>query len=150
MIKHIGLMVILMALGSKVAANFSVPLVSSTNDTIKVVLVAPDEKVYPFILDTGASFTVMGYTAFETSIKPIPGVYQIGTAIARLGNGSTTIMNVYKIPFLKFSNDCVVYDVTVAVNSANELNMVGMSVFKKISPVTFDIDNGVLSGGRCG
>jgi len=147
--RHIIVLFLALVSAATVNAEFRVPVVVG-DGTAKVVVIAPDDNVYSFILDTGSDMTILGKTMFYSNIRHLPGVYEVGMSNARIANGTTIVLNIYRIPYLKFSEDCTITNVLVAVNTSNELNLIGMSAFKSISPITLDIENGTLIGGRCG
>lgn len=129
------------------------PLGEYSGDLVTVDAVLNNNLMASFIIDTGASYVVLGRGTFELMRSQqmiFDGVVirPIRTVTANIVDGSKITMQVYLISSFALSG-CVLHDVEVAVNTSDYLNIIGWSVLHRIQPFTVDRDNMIIRGSKC-
>lgn len=127
-------------------ADFSIPMFRGEYESVYVTVpVLPNNRPYEFILDTGSVYVIIGETLFNEEIKDLEGTAflrkELGVSLA----DDITLL-IYRISSIGFTDNCTLSNVDIAVIPSNEVNIIGMNVFERLSPYTVDHNNRIITG----
>lgn len=106
---------------------------SSDVGTYYINAVVDDLKL-SMLVDTGSAYTTLSQSSVDhMHLKPIKNV----TAV--FANGRAEKIKIYVLPMIMIKN-CVLHNVEVAVVSG-QINILGLSALKKMSPVTIKLED---------
>ncbi|MGD8743453.1 MAG: retropepsin-like aspartic protease, partial [Granulosicoccaceae bacterium] len=89
-----------------------------------------DQQAQPFLIDTGASHVTVTNETIEHLLKQGGAVF-LSRVSAKLANGTTINLPVYRVDTLRVGNNCAFQDVEVAVVPDGTRCVLGLSALKR-------------------
>jgi predicted aspartyl protease len=105
--------------------------------------------VMPFLVDTGASYTVIN-DATLAAMKERGLASFVKDLQGTMADDTRKIVPVYRLAQLSVGNKCTIHNVEVAVFSGNVRQILGLSALKKTAPFVFATLPPTLTLQNCG
>jgi predicted aspartyl protease len=100
------------------------------------------------MVDTGAGYTTINQEVLKVLLSNGNATH-VRDMRAKLANGSTMKVPVYKVSAIDIGGGCWVHDIEAAVLPGKTRMILGLSALKKASPFTFSVDPPSISLSNC-
>jgi predicted aspartyl protease len=100
------------------------------------------------LVDTGSSYLVINVGMLE-ELKEAGRAEFSRQLEARMADGSTRVIPLYRLAGVRLGEACWVHDVEAAIFPANARPILGMNVLSRVAPFTFSAEPARLSLAHC-
>ncbi|MEN8130069.1 MAG: retropepsin-like aspartic protease [Pseudomonadota bacterium] len=125
-----------------------VPLIDKGISTFYVEGQIGGAGVVDLLIDTGAGYTAINEKTLKT-LKKKGLANHLRDITARLANGDSVVVPIYRIEKLNIGGSCEVRNVEVAVLPGDSRCILGLNTLKKVAPFMVSIDPPSLSLSHC-
>lgn len=142
------MIVIILSSGVAIAADETVHMRNHGLETYYVQVHIPGSHNMQFMVDTGASYTLINETILA-ALKRAKRAHFLKYVTGAMADGSTIEVPVYEIQEVIVGERCSIPNVQVAVLPGNGRCILGLSALRKASPFIFSVDPPTLKLSNC-